>query len=762
MERGHMLPCLPGYNFNTNLGRTNFHRDQYFGKIHEGVYYLSDKADKGENVIYPSIYPRGEAQELPSWIAFDGQRLMFKAFFQETVEERWKTAYQVRTVIISFFLEDGTMKINEPPTDNSGLEQGVLLKRQRVPMPNPARYRFYDILDLNIGKEPEIFGRVYKIVDCDKFTRRFLNRMGIPVPDPINIPKDPYTELQKSEAFPKKPNRKIDTRGDFLKYDKQVLRFYGYWDDTDNLFGIVHDLEIHYYLSDNTMAIKEIVPPNSGRNAGGMFLHRMKVPKFFSELDAIGSADPVTVLNVMGEDTLNVYYSIDPLNAGKTNKESYKDNEIAIGAQINIFGRIIVITDMDAFTKDYYRKKYGVENVVPLEKPRKGDDVCVEVKKYIPPYNGYGSYEDSLGNCFTVMPQPPKMDFIKFLHQDKQGFDSHVLRFRARMISNIPENEDRMFIIRIFLMDDTMSIFELAKRNSGFRRCLFLKRMPIMLPDQEIFASTKPAYYKPEDFYIGARVNLNDFIFEFTSADVYCLRYMELHCDKFPQADAKRILAKLQQILKPVYKEFIELYTPMKSGDKLQILSFEKLCEIIHKYSEGKITEHETITIARHYSSHEKKDYHSREYVRRLIHTELSRALWMDLDRLEEDLHHWDRGLTGYLPRDTLYTVLRGARIPADVELINSMLDHIRKNERGQLDYNDMLQFMNVKIDPVPALVPINVKTALWWASEKEPDCGAGINWRAFIKDLDIKSKDEIPDETSKLISNPKCIRIGS
>ncbi|XP_076379277.1 EF-hand domain-containing family member C2 [Megalopta genalis] len=762
MQRDHILPCLPGYNFDTNLGRTNFRRDQYFGKIHEGVYYLSDKADKGDPVSYPSVYPRGEAQELPSWIAYDGQRLMFKAFFQETVQERWKTAYQVRVVNISFFLEDGTMKITEPPTENSGLEQGVLLKRQRVPMPNPAKYRYYDILDLNIGKEPEIFGRVYKIVDCDKFTRRFLNRMGIPVLDPINIPKDPYTELRKSETFAKKPNRKIDTRGDFLKYDKQVLRFYGYWDDTDNPFGIVHDLDIRYYLSDNTMAIKEIVPPNSGRNSGCMFLRRMKVPKFFSELDAIGSSEPVSVLNVMGSDTSTGYYTIDPLNAGKENKESYKDNELGISAQINVFGRIIVITDMDEFTKDYYRTKYGVDNFTSLERPRKGDDVCVEVQKYIPPYNGYGSYEDSLGNCFTVLPQPPKMDLIKFLYHDKQGFDSHVLRFRARLISNIPENEDRLFIIRVFLMDDTISIFELARRNSGFKRCLFLKRMPVMLPNQEIFSSRKPDYYKPEDFYIGARVNLNDFIFELTSADVYALRYMELHCDKFLQADIKRILAKLRQILKPVYKEFVEHYTPVKSGDDPQTLSFEKLSEIIQKYSIGKITEHETITIARHYSSDEKKEFYSREYVRGLMHTELSRNLWMELDRLEEDLHHWDRGRTGYLARDTIYSVLRGARIPADVELINSMLDHIKRDEEGKLDYNDMLQFMNVKINPVPALPPINVKTALWWASEKEPECGAGINWCAFMKDLDINDNDGELDETSKLTSNSKCITLGS
>ncbi|OAD54554.1 EF-hand domain-containing family member C2 [Eufriesea mexicana] len=696
---------------------------------------------------------------------------MFKAFFQETVNERWKAAYQIRLVNISFFLEDGTMKISEPSIDNSGLEQGVLVRRQRIPMPDPVRYRFYDIIDLNIGKEPEIFGRVYKIVDCDKFTRQFLNRMGIAVPDPIEIPKDPYSELHKkasmtkmmftiviTETLPKKPKRTTDSRGDFLKYDKQVLRFYGYWDDTDNLYGIVHDLEIHYFLADNTMEIKENIPSNSGRDSGFMFLRRMKVPKLFSELDPIGGGDYFTVLNVMGENTTHGYFIIDPLNAGKVHKDFYKENELGIGAQINIFGRIVVITDMDNFTKEYYRKKYGIDDFTPLERPRKGHEICVKVEKYIPPYNGFGSYEDSLGNCFKMIPQPPKTDMVKFLHYDKQGFDSYVLRFKAKMISDIPENQDRQFIIRVFLMDDTISIFGLAKRNSGFRRCPFQKRMPVMLPNQEVFVSKKPDYYKPEDFYIGARLNLNDFIFEITTADIYALRYMELHCDKFPKANAKLIMEKLRQTLEPVYKEFIQLYAPAKSiGVDLQELPYEKLRESILKYSEGKITEHEIITIARHYSAHEKPEPHSRDYIRQLIHTELLRNLWNGLDRLEEDLHHHDRERTGFLPRDTVYTVLRGSKTSLDVELLNSMLNHIHKNEEGNLDYNDLLKFMNMKIDPLPPAVPINVKAVLWWASEEGPDYGNTINWCAFIKDLGISSEEMNEDTKSQKMQIANC-----
>lgn len=51
---------------------------------------------------------------------------------------------------------------------------------------------FYDMIDFNIGKNVELFGRVFRIVNCDKFTRNFLNRMGIFVGDPLSYPTDPF------------------------------------------------------------------------------------------------------------------------------------------------------------------------------------------------------------------------------------------------------------------------------------------------------------------------------------------------------------------------------------------------------------------------------------------------------------------------------------------------------------------------------------------------------------------------------------------
>lgn len=84
---------------------------------------------------------------------------------------------------------------------------------------------FYDIIDFNVGREVELYGKVFKITDCDRFTRVFLNRLGIPVPDPITAPVDPYYESRerdKDGILPKKPNRVIDTLGKFLENDRKV------------------------------------------------------------------------------------------------------------------------------------------------------------------------------------------------------------------------------------------------------------------------------------------------------------------------------------------------------------------------------------------------------------------------------------------------------------------------------------------------------------------------------------------------------------
>lgn len=136
----------------------------------------------------PSFYPNTPGPKLPAWLAYDKMILCFNAYFKETLQEVYHAPYQVRKVKIYYFLEDGTMQITEPKVENSGLTQGCVVSRQRVPKPAPCENEFMTMLDLNVNTTVKIFDRCYHITSCDKFTRHFLNKSGIPVPDPIEEP----------------------------------------------------------------------------------------------------------------------------------------------------------------------------------------------------------------------------------------------------------------------------------------------------------------------------------------------------------------------------------------------------------------------------------------------------------------------------------------------------------------------------------------------------------------------------------------------
>lgn len=89
----------------------------------------------------------------------------------------------------------------------------------------------------------------------------------------------------------------------------------------------------------------------------------------------------------------------------------------------------------------------------------------------IPPYNHFGNEEDSLGNCFRLVPKPPKKDYFKWVDNQIQ------LRFTAIMNTEKPEDIGRKFIITFYLNDDTLMVYEPQQRNSGIVGGKFLEKM---------------------------------------------------------------------------------------------------------------------------------------------------------------------------------------------------------------------------------------------------------------------------------------------
>lgn len=73
---------------------------------------------------------------------------------------------------------------------------------------------------------------------------------------------------------PLRPYEKHDTLKQFLDHDRHVLRFYCYWDDTESMFGDPREMVLHYFLADDTIEIREIIPQNSGK----IHSHTMSCP----------------------------------------------------------------------------------------------------------------------------------------------------------------------------------------------------------------------------------------------------------------------------------------------------------------------------------------------------------------------------------------------------------------------------------------------------------------------------------------------------
>ena len=50
------------------------------------------------------------------------------------------------------------------------------------------------------------------------------------------------------------------------------------------MFGDPREMVLHYFLADDTVEIREIIPSNSGRDAVPLFLRRQRLPKVIYEI----------------------------------------------------------------------------------------------------------------------------------------------------------------------------------------------------------------------------------------------------------------------------------------------------------------------------------------------------------------------------------------------------------------------------------------------------------------------------------------------
>ncbi|TNN19592.1 EF-hand domain-containing family member C2 [Schistosoma japonicum] len=698
------LPFLPGNSFNRNIGKEKFHKSHYLQLKNEEAYMYGDDRPgiggemlPGQRIEAPtSIYPSGIGSRLPTWLAFDKQALSFDAYFQESVNERREEQYRIRKCKILFYPEDDTIQVIEPRIANTGMSQGTIIKRHRIPKPAPNNHLYYTVHDFNVGTEFTAYGKTFRIVACDPFTSNFLRKLGVKLGEPEPIPDDPYSIHRKAFAEsmqPLRPYERLDKLRQFLDHDRHVLRFYCYWDDTESLYGDPREMILNYFLADDTIEIREIIPANSGRDAVPCFLRRQKLPRTVAPIPLPGVVTDRTLLNVFGHPQRGGHYVLDSLKLGAPKDDFYKDNDLTIGANINVYGRKFLIYDCDEFTKEYYRIKYGLKDFTPV-KPTIQDN-RIPVKREIPPYNGWGTDEDSLANCNSLIPKVQNHNFKKFMELDRQGLESHVLRFSGRLLSDRQIDHDRQFVISCYLSDDTISIYETQQKNSGFQGGLFLERSKIKKPNNKLFDNKPIEYYKPTDLYVGANLNFNTFQFELIEADEYTLNYMEKHKTLFKQADYQLILNKLKsQLNNEQYNEIIK-YAMNQDPDNTGTFDFNQMKSLIDQLTnkDNTLTTHELGTLARYYSIKPSKEI-QHEILLGIAQQTLRRKAFEDFSSLIAACSQQDSEKTGEIDRHAIRRICLAHHLPLPDDMLNSLMD-CSINQNNLIQYEQFINQLN-------------------------------------------------------------------
>ncbi|ELU01034.1 hypothetical protein CAPTEDRAFT_148704 [Capitella teleta] len=721
------LPFLPGNSFNPNVGRTKYHKTQQLGYCNS-VPIVSGEDRAGSK---GSCIPRGTGSDLPSWVAFDKQVLCFDAYYQEAVHEKREEQFRVHSCKIYFYLEDDSIQVVEPRMQNSGLPQGTLIRRHRIPRPPPCDNTYYTIEDFNIGNELVLYAKNFKITGCDGFTKNFLHKLGVRLNAPESIPDDPYASHRKAMSAtmdPKRPYERTDTLKQFLDHDRHVLRFSCRWDDTDNMFGDQREMVLHYFLADDTIEIREIIPPNSGRDATPMFLKRSRLPKIVSPLTQPGEITDRTVLNVFGPMGHGGRYILDSLKA-TVPQDFYVDADLRVGAVLNVMGRPFILTDADDFTREYYKQKFAIADMSAIDL---GTNKKSKVLHEPPPYNGFGSEEDSLCSCTGLLPKPPRRDFIKFMQKDRHGLDSNVLRFLARMDTATPVDVDRRFIVSYFLSDDTILIYEPIIRNSGIIGGKFLERGRVKKPNQPNFSTQLSQYYMARDLYVGAQVIINDHKFVFVDADEYAYNYMERNAEKdgFVHANVGQILPKLAQVLASQNEDASHLGSSP--------VSFEQFRSLLQDLSQGMLSEHEIVTLARFYQDN-KDNSLSIETLLAVAQEELRKVNFEDFRDLQTLCIQHDTERCGLLSPEQLHIACLAMKIPLPGDLMRNILQKVPRNEAGLIDYNNFLGALNWRDHPLDRLsIPDATGNPHWLGNDDKTQI-RNVNIQALVQDLSKK-----------------------
>uniref|UniRef100_A0A914WXU0 DM10 domain-containing protein n=1 Tax=Plectus sambesii TaxID=2011161 RepID=A0A914WXU0_9BILA len=271
---------------------------------------------------------------VPNYVKLDNQVLMFNGYFEDPVFYNDHEIHRIRPVKIYYHLIDDTISVTEPAVENSGLMQGRIFRRQKVPKNSKILgSQMWHWSDMNIGMDVDFFSRTYRITSCDPFTTNYLKNYGIRVNSPELIPSDPWMQQrwEKNDRSSSRTNMieasAIDSLPTVPAPEKLIL--YGAWlDKTGDHYNrqLKRFFELTVFTKDDTVMVSEFT--NGLENP--LFLKRMLIPR--------------------------------PDSEGKQ-QSHYRALDFRPGVWINLFERAVYLYDCDNnSTRPYLQQQFGDTN----------------------------------------------------------------------------------------------------------------------------------------------------------------------------------------------------------------------------------------------------------------------------------------------------------------------------------------------------------------------------------------------------------------
>jgi hypothetical protein len=432
-----------------------------------------------------SLLPIPEPTRVPSFVKHAKDVLQFAGYYKEPVFESQTENWRYRKVIVSWFLSDNTVSIVEQKTDNSGMLEGPFLERGKhiVKLTHLSPERYLRIDDLVPGCEITLYSRTFMFYAMSGWTREYCcSTLGMDVPSNMHAPVDKYTEerkefmsretgcdLTKNRGKPMYPMKRYAEalRGKHTRatgaehrnhlYNGQVLEFTLVWEGGDRLYGHQHVYKMRFYLQDRTIGINNVFKPNSGSDPFSKFYARSRLLKNHA---AFGGE--------MGHENMD----------GEDDHAYYDEEDFDVGVVMNVNNRAMTIVNCSKFTREHYKRVHGRELKPDAVKLRDLIDPVVPPAppRALPPHNGIGSEEDSVSNCKRLVIKPHRRDEKKLVQMEGK-----TLRFSCKIVNNRIADQGRRFVIRYFLADDSITVYEPPVHNSGLVGGKFIRRMRVRL-----------------------------------------------------------------------------------------------------------------------------------------------------------------------------------------------------------------------------------------------------------------------------------------